>query len=219
MLDHAPPLQRLVHALLEEAHALAAVGLGPRQRDVGVTKQRRRRIAVARRQRDTGARGAYELAVADRERRPQRLHQAVGVGHDVAEIVDADEGNGELIARAPGDEVAAAKRALDAPAHGAKHGVAGGEVRRVVDLLELVDVETEHREMCAVALHVRHGVGQDPAERLAVGKAGQRVVVLEIAHPRLGLSMLLASHPGKRRSAWRRRRRASSMVMAAIRPK
>ena len=43
MLDHAPALQRLVHALLEEAHALAAVALGARQRDASVTEHDRAR--------------------------------------------------------------------------------------------------------------------------------------------------------------------------------
>lgn len=46
VLDHAAALQRLVHALLEEAHALAAVTLGAGQRDAGVTKHEGGGVAV-----------------------------------------------------------------------------------------------------------------------------------------------------------------------------
>ena len=49
MLDHAPPLERLVHAWLEAAHALATIGLGAGERDIGVPQQRGRVVAVARR--------------------------------------------------------------------------------------------------------------------------------------------------------------------------
>ena len=42
------------------------------------------------------------------------------------------------------------------------------------------------------------GVGQALAERLAVGKAGEGVVLLEIADLLFGLAPLLPAHPGKR---------------------
>ena len=42
----------------------------------------------------------------------------------------------------------------------AQHRVAAAMIGGVVDLLELVDVEAEHGDMRAVALHARHGVGE-----------------------------------------------------------
>ncbi len=48
VLDHAAALQRLVHALLEEAHALTAVALGAGERDAGVTEHGGRGVAVGR---------------------------------------------------------------------------------------------------------------------------------------------------------------------------
>ena len=41
------------------------------------------------------------------------------------------------------------------------------------------------------------GVGQALAEGLAIGKAGEGVVLLEIADLRLGLTALSAPHPGE----------------------
>ena len=50
VLDHAPALQRLVHALLEEAHALAAVALGAGESDAGMAEHGGRGVAVGRAQ-------------------------------------------------------------------------------------------------------------------------------------------------------------------------
>ena len=49
--------------------------------------------------------------------------------------------------------------------------------------------------MAAVALHARHGVGEALVERLAIGEAGQGVVLLEIANLRFGLAALASPHP------------------------
>ncbi len=52
VLDHAAALQRLVHAFLEEAHALAAVALGARQGNCRVTQERGGVVAVGGRERE-----------------------------------------------------------------------------------------------------------------------------------------------------------------------
>ena len=109
VLDHAPALQRLVHALLEEAHALAAVALGAGERDVGMAKHDGRGVAVAGRQRNADAGGDQQLLVGHLERAAQRLDQPVHEGHDVAEIGDVDQRDGELVAAKPGDEIALAQ--------------------------------------------------------------------------------------------------------------
>ena len=62
--------------------------------------------------------------------RRKRLDQAVHEGHDVAEIGDVDERDGELVAAQPGDEVALAQRRLNAGADVAQHLVAAANDRR-----------------------------------------------------------------------------------------
>ena len=160
MLDHAPALQRLVHALLEEAHALAAIALGAGESDAGVTEHGRRGVAVGGRQRDADAGGDQHLLAGDLKRAAQGLDQPIHEGHHVAEIGDVDEGNGEFVAREPSDEVVLAQCRLDAAADVAQNLIAAAMVGRFVDLLELVDVETEHGDMRAVAVHTADRLGE-----------------------------------------------------------
>jgi hypothetical protein len=88
----------------------------------------------------------------------QRFDQAVHERHHVGEIADIHQRDGEFIGRAPRHEIVFAQRGADAGAHLAQHGVAADKLDRVVDLLELVDVEAEHGDVGAVAVHARHGV-------------------------------------------------------------
>ncbi len=68
---------------------------------------------------------------------------------------------------------------------------------RVVDLLELVNVETNDRDMRVVLLHADHGVAKGVGEGAAIGQTGQRIVTLEIAHLLLSLPPLAPAHPGE----------------------
>ena len=78
--DRASPLQRLVHAFLKEAHALAALGLGAGNGNVSVPQQFRRRVAVIGGECDAGANGAHELLVGNADGKTQRLGQAIDAG-------------------------------------------------------------------------------------------------------------------------------------------
>ncbi len=51
--------------------------------------------------------------------------------------------------------------------------------------------------MGPVPMHARHGVGEAFAEGFAIGKAGEGVMLLEIADLRLGLSRSRLPHPGE----------------------
>ena len=70
--DRVSPLQGLVHAFLEEAHALTALGLGAGKGNVGVPQQLRRGVAVIRREGNAGAHGAHELLVGNANGKAQR---------------------------------------------------------------------------------------------------------------------------------------------------
>ena len=218
VLDQAAALQRLVHARLEEAHALAAVALGARESDGRMAQYRGGLVAVGGGHGDADARREQEVLVADLERPAQGVDQPVHERHDVAEIGDVDERDGEFVAAQPGEEVAVAQGELDARADLAQHLVAAGMVCRVVDLLELVDVETEHRDLRPVAGHALHGVVQALDECAAIGEPGERIVALEIAHLLLGLPALLAAHPGEG-GGGSDANPEQSRVMAAMMPK
>ena len=163
-----------------------------------MTQHRRRGVAVGGRERDADAGGDQHLLARDLKRAAQGLDQPIHEGHDVAEIGDVDEGNGEFVAGQPRDEVVLAQGRLDAAADVAQHLIAAAMVGRFVDLLELVDVETEHGDMRAVALHAADRVGEAIDESLAIGEAGEGVVLLEVADLLLGFSPLASAHPGER---------------------
>ena len=63
--------------------------------------------------------------------------------------------------------------------------VAGLVAERVVDRLEAVDVEQQHRDAEAEALGAAEGVLDAVEEQRAVGQAGERVVQRLVAHDRL----------------------------------
>ena len=197
MLDHAAALQSLVHALLEEAHALPAVALGARQGDAGMAEDYRRGVSVGRRKRDADAGGDQHFLAGHLKRPAQGLDQAVHEGHDVAQIGDVDQGDGEFVAAQPRDEVALAQRRLNAGADVPQNLIAAAVIGGFVDLLELIDVQAEHGDMGPVPMHARHGVGEAFAEGFAIGKAGEGVVLLEIADLRLGSAVLTLPHPSK----------------------
>ena len=134
--------------------------------------------------------------------------QSIHEGHDVAEIGDVDEGDGEFVAAQPRDEVVLAQRRLNAGADVAQNLVAAAMVGGFVDLLEIVDVETKHGDMVRSRCMRAIGLGQAIAESLAIGEAGQGVVLLEIAElaPRLS-----------RRSRPRIQRSAAGTAMPAPR--
>ena len=121
VLDHAPALERLVHAVLEEAHALAAIALGAGESDAGMAQHGGRGVAVGRGQRDADAGGDQHLLAGHLERAPQGLDQAVNEDHHVAEIGDIDQRDGELVGAQPSDQVALAQRRLNAGANVAQH--------------------------------------------------------------------------------------------------
>ena len=53
---------------------------------------------------------------------------------------------------------------------------------RIVDHLEIVEVDDHHGEAVFAALRREHGLSQAVVEQAPVGQAGQRVVVGEVAH-------------------------------------
>jgi hypothetical protein len=120
--------------------------------------------------------------------------QPVHGRHDVGWRVDKNDG--EFVAGEPGDEVfwpASIGCVPDIAQHLMPPEWCGG----LVDLLELVDVETEYGDLRPVAMHAHDRLGQATDEGLAVGKPGEGVMLLEIADLCLGLPPLAPAHPGE----------------------
>ena len=104
----------------------------------------------------------------------------LGLGLDLA----ADD---ELVAAEPRDGVRAADDVLQAAAERDQQLVAGLVAERVVDRLELVDVEQQHRDVALRALRAGERLADAVVEERAVRQAGQRVVERLVADARLAL--------------------------------
>jgi hypothetical protein len=187
---------------------VAPGGLGRVHRDVGVAQQPFGR-EPRRAQRDAHARAHRHLAPVDPHRPAHRAHQALGEGRHVLRRPRRLDEHGELVAAEPRHRVAPARGALQAAGDLRQQAVAGAVAQRVVDRLEVVEVEQEHRDAVAVGrrgvraaagLGAGERVGEAVAEEGAVGQAGERVVEGLVRELRLAAAQVGdgARQPGER---------------------
>ena len=144
-----------------EREAVPALRLRVVHRHVGVLQQRIEILAVAREQHDADRRGDEHFRRADRDRLRERLDDAVRRARGLLLGGDAVQQHDELVAALAAhvalDRLAArAGRILDAQ-HAreslrdhAQQVVADRVPERVVDALELVEIEEHDRERLAV---------------------------------------------------------------------
>ena len=171
-LQHA-----LVHLGLEEAVAALAVALGDVHRRVGVADQLVGvGHAVLGGDRDAEAAAQRELLVGGGQRRADGLHDALGGVGRLLDALDVLQQDGELIAAEARGGVAGADRQRQALGHLAKHVVARGVAERVVDDLEVVEVDEDDPDAARLAAAARDRVADALDEQRAVGQAGDRVV-------------------------------------------
>ena len=91
----------------------------------------------------------------------------------------------ELVAAEAGDDVGAAHGVAQPVGHGAQQLVAARVAQRIVDLLELVEVDEVDGERPAAA-QARHRGVHLVAEKRAVGQAGERIVAGQLIDLGLG---------------------------------
>jgi hypothetical protein len=104
-------------------------------------------------------------------------------------IGQVDEDRDELVTAETGERVPFAQDLLHAAGDGRQNLVAGGVSVLIVDRLEAIEVEIDHRQRLPAALRLGNRVPQAVAEQRAVGQAGEDIVIgvaLELAQMRLG---------------------------------
>ena len=104
--------------------------------------------------------------------------------------VDVLQYHGELVPAQARDGVLVADGLLQARRRGAQDAVAGGVAERVVDVLEAVQIEEQHRDTRAVAPRPYDGARQPLRQQRAVRQAGERVVVGQVAQFLLGAFLI-----------------------------
>ena len=186
----AMPIEGLGPERLVE-HRVAAAPLILRcvHRDVGVAEQRAGRLVVEVAQEgDADAGRGPDLVIADREAAIEAADDAFCDRGGVGTVLQLATQDNELVAAESGHEVAGPDDVVQALGDPAEELVAVIVAERVVDDLELVEVEEEDRSGAVGVGMQRTGDGTDHG--LAVREPGERVVVglpLELGLERLAL--------------------------------
>src|ERR1700754_833661 len=182
-------------AIVEHGGAMAAFVLRAVHRRVGVTEQFLRSRVFGRRQGDADRGGGEDPLRTQAEWCLQLRDDALGDMRGGLRIDDAFDQYGEFVAAQAGHDIARLQAGADASAYLEEQVVAHQVADRVVDDLEAVQVDEQHREQVARILAI---VVQRLLETLqqqrAVGQAGERVVqgfVLEPAFDAFAFGDLL----------------------------
>ena len=161
--------------LVEDLDVAAARLLGAVGGGVGVGDEPLRVRVGAAAERDPDAGGDPVLGAVDLQRLLHRGRDAPAEPERDA-LVDVLADDHELVAAEPRDRVGRAHGGREPARERDQHRVAGGVAVEVVDALEVVDVDVEHRGAGARALGVRERVLEPVAAERAVGQPRQRVV-------------------------------------------
>ena len=129
------------------------------------------------------------MAVDDEWAR-HRLDDAVGDRGGIGRLVDRPQQQREFVAAEPRQHVGLARRAPE-PGRGLlQHLVADGMAQRVVDRLEVVEVDAEHRGHLAALERRLRSLAISSRNCDAVGQVGQRIVARQMADARFLLALL-----------------------------
>ena len=189
-LDAALHLE--VHGLVIE-HALPAPRhFGPAHREIGVAHQPVSGAAIGRKHADAHRRPQLVRLRMDHERVAHRLQQLFGDARGVAGRIDGRQQDHELVAAETRHHVLVAHAVADAAAGLLQRRVAARQARRVVDMLELVEVDEQQREAAGFAQRAADFLGQPVLQIAPVGQGRDFIVV------RLQVQLLIACRGGER---------------------
>ena len=181
-----PRLRARVHPGLEEAVGAAAVLLGAVERKIGLLQQFVGVLAVLRRQRNADADADDELVAGNLVRRGNLLDHMAGEQGDGGRIAIAAElHDREFVAAEPRHRVVLGDAFAETPCDLLQQHVADRMAERVVDVLEVVEIETQHRKLIA-AFDKPQRLFELLAEQGPVRQVGQRVMARHVGNLFLG---------------------------------
>ncbi len=162
--------------LVEELGAMSALVLGAVHRGVGVADEGLRRLGSVSGAGDPDAGGDEDLVVGEQDGTRDLFEDSVGEAHHRVRVVDVGAEDRELVTAETGHGVARSQHATEAVADGHEELVAGFVSQAVVDDLEVVEVEEEHRDATGAARRAIHRLADPVHEERAVREAGEGVV-------------------------------------------
>ena len=185
-LGHQGCVRGAGHRRVEELEVRATACLGEIHRRVGVLDQLVGGGAVVREHRDADRRRDRDRAPLGVDRHFDRGQQLGRHLLDLAPRRHAGQQHHELVAAEARDQVGRAQAVGEPRGHGGEQRVADEVAERVVDALEVVEVDEQQRQPRALAARQLHEPLELVVEARAVGQAGERVVVREVVDALLG---------------------------------
>ena len=171
-----PALEGALQGRVEQFGRPASDALGVPQRCVGVAQHRRRVDVTAHGNGDTHAgrqRCIEARAVVGRlDRRPQLL----GEGDHLTHLVETVDQDGELVAPDASHGVGRADGVDEALGERCQHLVAGVVTERVVDVLEVVEVDQHDSDRPALAPCPTQRLGDAVGDQRPIGEPGECIV-------------------------------------------
>ncbi len=146
LLQRQPRLGVGIHGCLEKTMGAASPCLGRVHRKIGILDQLLEIGAVLRCQRDADAGVARELMAETSMWLPNRRIDLPDEGLDLGLALDRRLDDGEFVAAEPCNEISLLEAAPDPRCHALEKLVADMMTERVVDALELVDIDVEQGE-------------------------------------------------------------------------
>ena len=143
--EFAARLDTGVHGDFEEAVAAAAIGLGAIEGEIRILHDDVRRVAVGGRQRDADADADDDLSTVEIVRRADDLDETRRHGGDVFRLGLRHLDDGEFVTAQAGDDVFIADAGAHPPGSRLQQEIADRMTERVIDILEVVEIEAEHR--------------------------------------------------------------------------
>ena len=172
-----PGHDALVHGRLEQPVAALAVALGDVHGRVGVADQLLGVTPVSwPEDRDADAAAEGDLPVPSVHRLGEQIEDALRRVRGRLAVADVVEQHGELVAAEASGHVRAARAGVESARELDEHLVAGRVAQRVIDRLEVVEVDEDHRRGALVAPSARDRLTNLLREHRAVGEAGDGIV-------------------------------------------
>jgi hypothetical protein len=184
---HIQQRQRFAaQTIVEHRCAMTSAILRVVHRRVGIAQQFFRLSIVRAGQRDADRGGSENLFGAEPERRLQFDDDAFGDQHRLAGFGNAFEQHREFIAAQTRDHIACLQAGANAAADLKQQIVTDQMADRIVDDLEAIQIDEQHRELLVRIRGVTlHRLLEPLQQQGAVGQSGQRIVQRLVLQPTL----------------------------------
>ncbi len=187
LLDGLPRHRADIHFRSEHLVVVAPAFLGMIHRGVGVPDHRFNVLAVVGVEADADAQGDVEPMATDEMGLGHGLDQLFGGEDSVLRIFDFGQQHHEFVAPLAADGIREADARLQALGDRLQQLVADRMPERIVDVLEVVEVQIHQGDLLAMTLRQRDRLRQTVVQQRTVRQTGEKVVLGHIGHLRGGL--------------------------------